>query len=150
MTATASRKAKTALHEFEGSEVHRATVAIRKAGDGLSDGLAIDPDEIKQGEVRYYVLRTPCGAVNFKTDDKKITTREHVMNATGISPVDADVAEDFLSRYHEEVQRRLTEIDGQLRLDSESEAEQAEADDANLPPDEVAAKAAERAKRPTA
>jgi hypothetical protein len=146
MTATTARK--TALHEFEGSEVHRATVAIRKAGDGLSDGLAIDPDEIKQGEIRYYVLRTQCGAVNFKTDDKKITTREHVMNATGISPVDADVAEDFLSRYHEEVQRRLNEIDGQLMLADEAAAEQREADDESAPADEIAAKATERAKRP--
>jgi hypothetical protein len=124
MTTTAQRK--DSLHEFEGNEVHRATVAIRKAGDGLSEGLAIDPDEIKQGEVRYYVIRAKCRAVNFKTDDKNITTREHVMNAERISPIEADAAEDFLQEYAKEVERRKAEIDGQLMLDDERAAEERE------------------------
>jgi hypothetical protein len=139
MTAT-----KPKLQAFEGAEVHRATVAIRKAGDGLSEGLAIEPDEVHQGEQRYYVLRAECKAVNFKTDDKGITTREHVMHAVAISPVEGFEAEKFLQEYATEVQRKKSEVDGQLLLDSELAATEREQQDADGDPAEIAQDAKKR------
>jgi hypothetical protein len=145
MTATRS---KPALPQFEGEDVAKAAVRITNAGDGLSEALKVQPKALNMHDEVFYVLRGEVSQVNHKTDKDDLLTRLHTVKASEITEIDADTAQKMLQAAAEDLERRKNEIDGQLRLDEEAAAEQREADDANLPPDEVAAKAAERARRP--
>jgi hypothetical protein len=89
MTATTERPS---LHPFEGRDVHRTTVRITGAGDGLSDALSTAPDEIELDDVRYYVIKSECGRVSIETDSKGVTSRVHTMRTQSISPIDASDA----------------------------------------------------------
>lgn len=54
------------LHQFEGRDVVDTTVAITKAGDGLSAALEIDPVELHHKQIVQVVLECEVGAVTFK------------------------------------------------------------------------------------
>ena len=122
MTATES----PVLHDFEGEAVHRATVAITGAGDGLSESLSIAPEEIELGDERFYLLRSTCKRVAYETDKNGVRSRVHTMKASTIRPVDPDLAEKMLSEHAAEVERLKAERDGQLALDLERAAEERE------------------------
>jgi hypothetical protein len=143
MTAT-----KNTLHQFEGRDVQRATVKITAAGDGLSEALAIAPEEIELDEERSYVLQGKCVRVSIETDKNGVTARVHTIKTEGISPIDADVAEKVIAEFQAETKRKQNEIDGQLTLDAENEAQQAEKLDETGSPAEVAKSAADRIKSP--
>lgn len=114
------------LHDFEGREIHRATVKITAAGDGLSEALAIDPEEIELDEARSYVLQGRCVRVSIETDKNGVTSRVHTIKTFGISPIDADVAGKAIAEHAEQTARRKAEIDGQLMLEAEHAAEERE------------------------
>lgn len=142
MTATAPK-----LHQFEGRDVQRATVKITAAGDGLSEALAIAPEEIELDEERSYVLQGKCVRVSIETDKNGVTARVHTMKTKGISPIDSDLAAKVIGEHQEETRRKRAAIDGQADLfDEEQAAIEREKRDETDPPDEVAAAAAKRAK----
>jgi hypothetical protein len=136
----------TKLHQFEGREIHRTTVRITGAGDGLSDALSTAPDEIELDDTRYYVLRGKCARVAMETDKDGITSRVHTIKTESISPIDAYDAEEVLKANAEAVQRRKDEVAGQLRLTDEAEAAEREQRDSTALPEEIAADAAGRVK----
>lgn len=146
MTATANRKA--ALPDFEGTEVTRAAVKITNAGDGLSDALAVQPKALHLDDEIFYVLRGTCTKVGHEPDKHDLLVRVHTIKAGAITEVDREVAEKMLQAAAEELQRRKDEVEGQLRMDEEAAAQEREAEDETAPADEIAAKAAERARRP--
>lgn len=117
------------LHDFEGREVQRATVKITNAGDGLSEALNIDPEEIELDDERFYVLSGTCSRVSIETDKNGITSRVHTIKTQRISKVDADVAGNMLAAAAEELERAKAEASGQLLFEQEQEAAEREAND---------------------
>lgn len=55
------------LSKFEGRDVVDTTVAITKAGDGLSAALEIEPTELHHKQIVQVVLECEVGAVTFKS-----------------------------------------------------------------------------------
>ncbi len=72
------------LDDFEGIEVVGATISVRKAGDGLSTALAVDPSPYHKGDRVYVVLETSCAAITYKASKEKgqedLLVREHVLD----------------------------------------------------------------------
>lgn len=62
--------AETDLGKFEGAPVVMTTVAVTKAGDGLSDALGIDPMVIKRGWRGRVVMDVVADSVTFTPVDK--------------------------------------------------------------------------------
>ncbi len=50
-----------ALTSFDGRDVIKTTIAITKAGDGLSDALKVDPQEFSLGDEVVVVLKCEVG-----------------------------------------------------------------------------------------
>jgi transcriptional accessory protein Tex/SPT6 len=72
---------------------------------------------------------------NHRADKDDDLVRVHTIKAEQISPIDGDSAEKFLQAYAEEVERKKSEIDGQMRLDEEEaalEREKADRRDSNM------------------
>lgn len=54
------------LAKFEGRDVVDTTVAITKAGDGLSAALEVEPVELRHKQIVQVILECEVGAVTFK------------------------------------------------------------------------------------
>ena len=66
MTAAAASAALApALLPFEGKPVIATTIIVKKAGDGLSAAVSVDPVELHHGQKVYVVLETEVGRVQF-------------------------------------------------------------------------------------
>jgi hypothetical protein len=118
------------LPAFETNAVAKAQVRITRAGDGLSAALEVQPKALFLGDEVFYVLRGRVTQVNHreKEEDGPVI-RMHTVEATGITEVDAELAEKLLQAAAEETARMRAEIDGQLRLEDERAAEAREAND---------------------
>lgn len=110
------------LHSFEGRDIDRTAIKIVGAGDGLSEALAIAPDEIELDDERYYVLRGACSRVSMETDKHGATIRVHTIKTQGISSIEPELAEKVLQDNADKLTRAKAEMDGQLALDAENEA----------------------------
>lgn len=123
---TATSKPKT-LHDFEGRKIDRATIKIVGAGDGLSDALAIDPEEIELGEDRYFVLRGSCGRVSIETDKNGVTARVHTIKTAEITMLEGKMVKDFLTAAADNLARAKSELEGQMQLQADDDLEGKEA-----------------------
>lgn len=117
------------LRSFEGREVQRATVKITNAGDGLSEALSIQPEEIELDVERSYVLQGKCVRVSIETDKHGVTSRVHTIKTFGISPIDPTVAAKAISQYREVTEKAKADAAGQLMLEEEQAAAGREATD---------------------
>jgi len=122
MTATAK---KPKLPPFESNDVASARVRITKAGDGLSEALKVEPRAIQLGERVFYVLAGECVQVNHVEKDDNLT-RVHTIAADRITEVEQNIAEKILQAAAEETERKKAQIEGQLMLEAEKEAEERE------------------------
>lgn len=113
------------LPEFEGHDVHRCQVRITRAGDGLSEALQVAPKAIDIGDRVFYVLEGVCGQVMHKLKDDVIV-RVHTIEASGITEVDETLAKQILAAAADRTERRKAELAGQLMLEAEKAAEDAE------------------------
>lgn len=85
------------LSPFDGRDVLRTTIAITKAGDGLSDAMAIDPQEFHHGERVFVVLECEVAKVRFDPiKDTRALTRVHVLDAGLSTIVDEEVVREVL------------------------------------------------------
>lgn len=134
----------TKLPVFEGEEVAKAAVRITNAGDGLSEALKVSPKALNMHDEVYYVLRGTCTQVNHKTDKDDLLTRLHTIKAEQITEIDASVAEKMLQSAAEELERKKTEMDGQMRFNEEEDAAEREAADQTATAAEIAADTAAR------
>lgn len=85
------------LEPFEGTEVIASSIAITKAGDGLSDALSVEPQAFHLGEKLYVVLE--CDVAKVRHSDVKDTgalRREHTFQARGATIVDATLVADLV------------------------------------------------------
>jgi hypothetical protein len=117
---------KNQLPLFERNQVHRATVRIVKAGDGLSEALTIDPVALQLDEEVFYVLRGKVSQINHARSRDGIVTRVHTVDAAAITECDGELAGKLLQAAAEEITRRKDEAAGQLRLDEERAAAERE------------------------
>lgn len=68
------------LHSFEDAEVVGTTIKITRAGDGLSQALAIEPREYRVGERVIVILETVVKSVTMDTvKDSTQLTRVHTL-----------------------------------------------------------------------
>lgn len=88
------------LNKFEGRDVVDTTVAITKAGDGLSAALEVEPTELHHKQVVQVLLECEVGAVTFKsategeglirvhklvTSRATLITRDHELHAASLA-----------------------------------------------------------------
>ncbi len=99
------------MKKFEGKEVVATSVVIAGAGDGLSAALQIDPDEIHQGDVRYYLLKTHCEKVQFVPagGSEKLLDRKHTMKTDEITTVPESMAEPTIAEARERIEEAQAE-----------------------------------------
>jgi hypothetical protein len=84
------------LSPFDGRDVITSSVAIRNAGDGLSQAMSIEHTELHHGQTVYVVLECEVTAVEFPViKDTESLNRKHILRAgvaTLVSKADVDVA----------------------------------------------------------
>lgn len=104
---TDTNEAIEAFETFEGTDVVDATIAVHKAGDGLSNALQVDARGIHKGDKVYVVLETTCDAIAY---------------------VDSKRFEGLLARQHKLVTDAAAIVSGQAvaKMLTEAKKEQAE------------------------
>lgn len=90
---------KSKLTPLEGREVLSATIAIRNAGDGLSQAMEVDPTELHHGETVYVVLECLVEKLRFDPIDKSDgLQRVHMLKAGRATMVDGTIVSEALDR----------------------------------------------------
>src|SRR5687767_9534454 len=74
----------TKLTPHDGRQVMRTTVAITRAGDGLSEALKVDPEELHHGQRVFIVLEGIVGPIRYvpitnKGEDTGLLERQHTV-----------------------------------------------------------------------
>lgn len=93
------------LKKFEGKEVSRATIAVTKAGDGLSAALSVDPTEYGINDRVYVVLETHVGKVTHLDDKDRPNAliRQHTLVTEHAAIVDGQVVAELLAETKQKV-----------------------------------------------
>lgn len=109
----------TALADYEGQPVAETAIRITKAGDGLSEGLSVEPAEYHIGDEVCIVLRTTCSKVIYEEVPKGDgeLRRVHTLATTKGYVVDVDDVADVLERRHKSID--AAKGTPQLELDDE-------------------------------
>lgn len=106
------------LTPFDGKEVLSAGIAIRNAGDGLSEALSVEPQEFHHGEKVYVVLECEVDKVRFDpVKDSDGLRRIHVFKAGTATIVDESVVVQQLDLQR----RKIEEAQGVRRLEFDEE-----------------------------
>lgn len=74
----------TELGTFEGRDVIATPIVIRKAGDGLSKSLDLDPVIIHQGDDLYVVLKLHCDGIKFKANKDRDDMLDRVADCSAV------------------------------------------------------------------
>lgn len=71
-----------ALNQFEGRDTIGTRVRITNAGDGLSESLAVEPEELSLGQKVHIVLEAECSRVHYeRVPDSDAVRRVHTLKA---------------------------------------------------------------------
>lgn len=102
------------LHKFEGNEVIGSRVAIKKAGDGLSKALAVEPVELSMHQEVFVVLRCVVGGLHFTpVADTNGCVRTQDLVAGTATIVDKALVAELLQAQ----QDKIDEAEGKAKLD---------------------------------
>jgi len=94
-------------------DVLSTTVAIRKAGDGLSAAVKVDPVELHHGETVYVVLETTVEKIRHDpVKDTDGLQRVHLLVTEAATIVDAGLVAEYLDKQ----KVRIEEAAGIARL----------------------------------
>lgn len=105
------------LSPFDGQDVISSTIAVTKAGDGLSAALSVDPQEWHLGQRVYVVLETTVGKVQFvPIKDTDALRRVHVLVTEGATIVDAAVVKAQLDAQADKIRVAHEQAQGIQRL----------------------------------
>lgn len=131
----------SALSDFEGTPVVKSTIAIAKAGDGLSEALEINPQEMHVGDEGFFILRAGVRRVIHKPFDTlgNELVREHTMDTIEIVQVDKAEVDELLRDRLDKVRKAAEEKRGIQRLDDAAKAAEAESAAAEGAPASVTA-----------
>lgn len=119
MTDLAGATADTSkLTPYKGRQVVRTTVSIRNAGDGLSEGMSIDPMELDQGSTVYVVLECKVDDHVHKplTEAPNLLELKQVLRAGAATIVHRDLVEAHIAEQRERIQLARDEAEGKRRL----------------------------------
>lgn len=106
----------TLLHKFEGRDVIATRIKVANAGDGLSEAMTIEPQELTHGEVVYVVLECEVDDVGFK----RIKGTDHLARVQRLKAGTATIVEKSLVATVLEAQKvKIEEAKGVKRLDFE-------------------------------
>jgi hypothetical protein len=103
------------LDEFEDADVIGTTIAVTRAGDGLSAALAIEPRALHLGDTVYVVLECEVSSVGFVAVPKLPgkAMRQHKLATQTATLVDPTLVADVLDAQREKLEadklRRLRE-----------------------------------------
>jgi hypothetical protein len=105
------------LGSFEGQDVIGASVAITNAGDGLSQALATEPDELHLQDVVYVVLECVVSKVRFEpVKDTNALRRIHTLKTLTATTAAQDLVEDILDEQREK--NRLAALQAKAERDT--------------------------------
>lgn len=107
------------LGEFEGRTITKTTIALRKAGDGLSKAQEVDPVILRQGDTVYVVCKATVGTIAFKPDDEDAVERHTALNVDSATVMDDDVVKNAIAAQEERIQLARDEAEGIKRLPTE-------------------------------
>lgn len=104
----------TTLHKFEGREVIGTKVAIRRAGDGLSKAMAIEPQELRTGDRVFVVMECEVGKIAFDpVKETRHSVRLQDLVALTVTIVDKDLVAEALAAQ----QAKIEEAEARASLD---------------------------------
>jgi len=104
------------LGEFEGRKITKTTIAVTKAGDGLSTAMKIDPVLLHQGDRVYVVLECNVGKVTFDPYDDGVAARVQNLEAGVATLIDADVVKKAIEDQRVKNERAKEQANGVQRL----------------------------------
>lgn len=85
------------LTPFEGADVLQTSIKVTRAGDGLSDALAIDPAEYHLGDTVHVVLECTVAKVDYQPiPGVEALRRIHTLAAGTASIVDPEMVREVL------------------------------------------------------
>lgn len=110
-----------ALHPFENHEVVGTSVVLRKAGDGLSAALKVDPAEYEHGETVAFVGEGKCTKVSYvpSKDDPEKLIRVHDIETTVLTPVEGPKVKGMIASHR----KKLEAAEGVSKLPGLDESE---------------------------
>lgn len=107
----------SALTPYKGSDVLRTTIAVRNAGDGLSEAMGIDPQELPIGSKVVLVLECEVKAHDYeRIPNTKALVLKQVLKAGTATIIDAEVVQQALATQREKIDQAKAEASGQPRL----------------------------------
>ena len=102
------------MHKFEGRDVIGARVAITGAGDGLSQALAVEPEELSLGQTVHVVTECVVDKITYeRIKDTDTLVRVQRLKAGTATIVEAEMVADVLA----EQRRKIDEAKGIQALD---------------------------------
>lgn len=130
MTDIASALAAGSLPEYGGSPVARTTISIRNAGDGLSQGLAIDPTVLPIGSTQYVVLECVVHGHDHdrildRGNDTGLLVLDQVLKAGTGTLIDPELVQHVVAAQAEKITRAKEAAAGVARLPYPDELDKA-------------------------
>lgn len=106
------------LGEFENQKVIGTTIAIKRAGDGLSKALDVEPQLMHSGDTVFVVLECVVGQVSFvPVKDTSEVERLHVLKAGRASFADRKSVVNMLEDTATKIQAARDEATNAAALD---------------------------------
>lgn len=119
----------TELSPYQGQEVLKTSVAVRNAGDGLSQALGIDPEELKLRSTVYVVLECEVKRHEHQPiDGTDALELKQILRAGNATMVDGSVVKEMIDQQADRIKRAREAAVGTQRLPTEEEAEKVHAD----------------------
>lgn len=111
------------LPDYAGRQVASTTISIRNAGDGLSKGMAIDPQVLTIGQTYYVTLECTLDAHDYKRLDKvpDQLTLDQILKAGVAVLMDADLVKSAIDTQRERIRAADEAKKGITRLPYDDE-----------------------------
>lgn len=106
----------TELREFQGRMITKTTIAVRKAGDGLSAAQKVEPVDLKQGDKVYVVLETTVGRVSYKPIEDRFEEECFDLVCDAATIIDESAVHDALALTKERIRLEEERAAGVQRL----------------------------------
>lgn len=106
------------LSSYKGRDVLNTAISIRNAGDGLSEAMAIDPEELEIGTTVYVVLECEVDKHTHAPikEAPDCLTLKQVLKAGTATLVDASLVSKLLNDQAEKIRRAKEDAAGVNRL----------------------------------
>ncbi len=120
-----SNEEQNGLGTYEGRDVVRTAIAIRNAGDGLSEALGIAPQTFGIGDRVFVLLECEVKGVDYEpVKNKDVLTRKHILKAGAATMVDEAEAKPKIDYQRDLIQQAKDSVAGQGRLDPQPAGEE--------------------------